>query len=148
MLMERLLDHVSDLGSEFSKDEVVAVSAGGEVDVIERDAGGKETTVRRQRPADIGVLVVAINRLLEQGAGSLDLKRDRAVFRLTADKLKEAELEYREQRAEQIIRSSLDPQSCHRCTGRRQSRHRYHHSGIHRLGDDSRTVRALWCGAT
>ena len=106
MLLERLLDHVSDLGSEFSRDEVVAVSAGGEVDVIEREADGTETTVRRQRPADIGVLVVAINRLLEQDTAKLDLKRDRAVFRLAADKLKEAELEYREQRAEQIIRGS------------------------------------------
>ncbi len=106
MLMERLLDHVTDLGSEFSGDEVIAVSAGGEVDVIERRAGGAETTVRRQRPADIGVLVVAINRLLEKDAVSLDVRRDRAVFRLAADKLKEAELEYREQRAEQIIRSS------------------------------------------
>ncbi len=106
MLLERLLDHVSDLGSEFSKDQVVAVSAGGEVDVIERRADGSETTTSRQRPADIGVLVVAINRLLEEGAASLDVRRDRAVFRLAADKLKEAELEYRDQRAKQIIRSS------------------------------------------
>ncbi len=106
MLMERLLDHVTDLGSEFSRDEVVAVSAGGEVDVIERQASGAETTVRRQRPTDIGVLVVAINRLLDKDAASLDMRRDRAVFRLAADKLKQAELEYREQRAEQIIRSS------------------------------------------
>ncbi|MDX1406129.1 MAG: Era-like GTP-binding protein [Woeseiaceae bacterium] len=106
MLMEHLLDHVSELGSEFSREEVVAVSAGGEVDVIERASDGTETTVRRQRPADIGVLVVAINRLLAQDANSLDLKRDRAVFRLAAGKLKQAELEYRQQRAEQIIRSS------------------------------------------
>lgn len=106
MLLERLLDHVGDLGSEFSKDQVVAVSAGGEVDVIERQADGTEMTTSRQRPADIGVLVVAINRLLEEDTASLDARRDRAVFRLAADKLKQAELEYRQQRAEQIIRSS------------------------------------------
>jgi GTP-binding protein EngB required for normal cell division len=106
MLLERLLDHLGDLGSEFSNEQVVAVSAGGEVDVIERQADGGETTASRQRPADIGVLVVAINRLLEDESESLDVRRDRAVFRLAADKLKEAELEYREKRAEQIIRSS------------------------------------------
>ncbi len=106
MLMERLLDHVSDLGSEFSREQVVAVSAGGEADIIERHADGTESTVRRQRPADIGVLVVAINRLLGQEASALDMKRDRAVFRLAAGKLKQAEIEYREQRALQIIRSS------------------------------------------
>ena len=106
MLLERLLDHLGDLGSEFSNDLVVAVSAGGETDAVQRQADGTEATVRRTRPADIGVLVVAINRLLEDGAEALDIRRDRAVFRLTADKLREAELEYRQQRAEQIIRSS------------------------------------------
>jgi len=106
MLLERLLDQLGDLGSEFSNDQVVAVSAGGEIDAVQRESDGSETTVRRTRPADIGVLVVAINRLLEDDIASLDIRRDRAVFRLAADKLKEAELEYCEQRAAQIIRSS------------------------------------------
>ena len=106
LLMERLLDHLDRLGAEMTRDQVVAVSAGGEMDVIERRPDGQETTVRRRRPADIGVLVVAINRLLESGAGSLDIERDRAVFRLAAEKLAKAEGEYRELRAEQIIRSS------------------------------------------
>jgi len=105
MLMEKLLDHLSDLGGDAARDQVVAVSAGGEVDVIEKRADG-ETTVRRQRPADVGVLVVAINRLLDTSVGELDVQRDRAVFRLAADKLAEAEGEYRIHRAEQIIRSS------------------------------------------
>ena len=106
MLLERLLDHLGDLGSDFSNDQVVAVSAGGKTDVVQREPDGSETTVRRTRPADIGVLVVAINRLLEDDSESLDARRDRAVFRLAAAKLKEAELEYKQQRAEQIVRSS------------------------------------------
>lgn len=106
VLMARLLDRIEDLGGEFARDQVVAVSAGGETEVIERRADGAETTIRRQRPADIGVLVVAINRLLEGGSVNLDLKRDRAVFRLAAEKLAEAEGEYRTVRAEQIIRSA------------------------------------------
>lgn len=106
ILMEKLLDHLVDLGGEHVRDHVVAVSAGGEIDVIEKRADGSETTVRRKRPADIGVLVVAINRLLDWNIEDLDVKRDRAVFRLAADKLREAERQYREQRAEQIIRSS------------------------------------------
>jgi hypothetical protein len=104
-LMGRLLDRVSDLGGEFATDQVVAVSAGGESEVIERQPDGSETATRRSRPADIGVLVVAINRLLENDA-LLDAERDRAVFRLAANKLEKAESAYREQRAEQIIRSS------------------------------------------
>ena len=106
MLLERLLDQLGDLCSEFANDQVVAVSAGGEIDAVQRQPDGSEAMVRRTRPADIGVLVVAINRLLEDDIASLDVRRDRAVFRLAADKLQEAELEYCYQRAEQIIRSS------------------------------------------
>ncbi len=106
VIMERLLDHLSDLGSELVKDRVVAVTAGGQADVVERSSDGTEQVVRRDRPADIGVLVVAINRLLGESAAELDARRDRAVFTLAADKLAAAELRYREQRAEQIIRSS------------------------------------------
>jgi hypothetical protein len=105
-LMDRLLDHLSDLGGEMVKDRVVAVSAGGQVDVIEKQSDGTEDTVLRERPADIGVLVVAINHLLEEDVATLDVRRDRAVFRLAADKLAEAEQVYRQQRAEQIIRNS------------------------------------------
>ncbi len=105
-LMQRLLDHLSDLGGEIAKDRVVAVSAGGQMDVIEKKSDGTEEAVRRERPADIGVLVVAINRLLEDDAYELDVRRDRAVFRLAAEKLAEAEQSYRKQRSEQIIRNS------------------------------------------
>jgi GTP-binding protein EngB required for normal cell division/uncharacterized protein (DUF697 family) len=105
-LMQRLLEHLDDMGGAIERDRVVAVSAGGEVEVVERSADGAEEIVRRQRPADIGVLVVAINRVLEDREGSMDLKRDRAVFHLAADKLADAEAQYRVQRSEQIIRSA------------------------------------------
>jgi predicted GTPase len=105
-LMQRLLERVDRMGGAIDRDKVVAVSAGGEVDVVERRDDGTETVVRRSRPADIGVLVVAINRLLEEAADPLDARRDRAVFRLTAEKLAEAERQYRAQRSEQIIRNA------------------------------------------
>jgi predicted GTPase len=105
-LMQRLLERVDRMGGAIDRDKVVAVSAGGEVDVIERREDGTESVKRRKRTADIGVLVVAINRLLEEAAGPLDVRRDRAVFRLAADKLAEAERQYRAQRSEQIIRNA------------------------------------------
>ena len=86
-LLHRLIGRIDDMGGALDRDRVVAVSAGGEVDVLERGADGNETVTRRTRPADIGVLVVAINRLLEDERGPLDLRRDRAVFRLAAEKL-------------------------------------------------------------
>ncbi len=105
-LMQRLLEHLDDMGSAVERDRVVAVSAGGEVDVVQRSADGSEEIIRRQRQADIGVLVVAINRVLDDTADTMDHKRDRAVFRLAADKLADAEAQYRVQRSEQIIRSA------------------------------------------
>ncbi len=105
-LMQKLLERVDGIGGKVERDHVVAVTAGGEVDVIERGADGGEETVRRQRPADIGVLVVALNRLLENEGGSLDARRERAVFQLAATRLAEAEGAYRLQRSEQIIRNS------------------------------------------
>ncbi len=105
-LMHRLLERLEGIGGDITRDRVVAVSAGGEVDVIERTEDGGEILSRRRRPADIGVLVVAINRLLGTETASLEDRRDRAVFQLAADKLAEAEAAYRKQRAEQVIRSS------------------------------------------
>lgn len=106
VLMRRLLDHLSDIGSEMSRDRVVAVSAGGQAEILQRQPDGSEHVVRREREADIGVLVVAINRLLDDPDETLDARRDRAIFHLAADKLSEAEGRYRQQRAEQIIRNS------------------------------------------
>jgi len=105
-IMQRLMQRVDDLGGALERDRVVAVSAGGEVDVVHRGDGGTESTVRRFRAADIGVLVVAINRMLQDDVQPLDERRDRAVFRLAAEKLAAAEDSYRAQRSEQIIRSS------------------------------------------
>lgn len=105
-LMQKLLERVTEVGGEVHRDHVVAVTAGGESDVIERHADGSEGTVRRSRPADIGVLVVAINRLMAGDAGPLDERRERAVFQMAAARLAEAEARYRMQRSEQIIRST------------------------------------------
>ncbi|MBT8102379.1 MAG: 50S ribosome-binding GTPase [Gammaproteobacteria bacterium] len=105
-LMQKLLERVDEVGGVLQRDHVVAVTAGGESDVIEQQADGREQTVRRSRPADIGVLVVAINRLLASNGEPLDQRRERAVFQLAAARLAQAEAEYRLQRSEQIIRSA------------------------------------------
>jgi uncharacterized protein (DUF697 family) len=76
------------------------------VDVIERGDDGTEKTSSRERDADLGVLIVAINRLLAEEGEQLDTRREQAVFRLAADKLTAAEAAHRVERAEQIIRSA------------------------------------------
>ena len=83
-----------------------AVSAGGATEIVERKTDGREGVARVERQADIGVLVVAINRMLSDDTATLDLRRERAVFQIAAEKLAVAESEYRLQRSEQIIRSA------------------------------------------
>ncbi len=105
-LLQKLLQRIDEVGGDIQRDHVVAVSAGGDAEIVERHADGSEGTTRRERPADIGVLVVAINRLLGDDTKPLDVRRERAVFQIAAEKLELAEGEYRLQRSEQIIRSA------------------------------------------
>lgn len=105
-LLQQLLRRIDQLGGDSHKDHVVAVSAGGDTEIVERRADGSEGKSHRERPADIGVLVVAINRLLGDDTRPLDARRERAVFQIAAEKLEVAEGEYRLQRSEQIIRSA------------------------------------------
>jgi GTP-binding protein EngB required for normal cell division/uncharacterized protein (DUF697 family) len=105
-LLQQLLLRIDALGGDVQRDHVVAVSAGGDAQIVERRADGSEGTSHRERPADVGVLVVAINRLLGDDTKPLDARRERAVFQIAAEKLEAAESEYRLQRSEQIIRSA------------------------------------------
>jgi len=105
-LLQQLLQRIDELGGDIHRDHVVAVSAGGDTEIVERRADGSEGMTRRERAADIGVLVVAINRLLDEDTKPLDARRDRAVFQIAAEKLEVAEGEYRLQRSEQVIRSA------------------------------------------
>ncbi len=105
-LVERLLERLEEVGGSALEQRVVTASAGVEVDVVERRADGRESRSSRAREADLGLLVVALNQLLEEQGATLDARRERAVFRLAADKLDAAESMFRAERAEQIIRGS------------------------------------------
>ena len=106
LLMQKLLQRIDDLGGELRRDQVVAVTAGGDAELIERRVDGQERAVKVKRDADIGILVVAIHRLLNDNTALLDVRRERAVFQIAAAKLEVAEAEYRLQRSEQIVRSA------------------------------------------
>lgn len=105
-LVERLLTRLEEAGGSALEHRVVTASAGTEVDVVERRADGSESRSTRARDADPGLLVVAVNQLLEEEGAALDKRRERAVFRLAADKLDAAQAVFRAERAEQIIRGS------------------------------------------
>ena len=97
LVMQRLLDHLQDLGGDIGRDRLVAVSAGGEAEVVVQQSDGSEQLTTRKRDADVSVLVVAINQLLAGSLEDIDSRRDAAVFRLAAEEL---------DRAEQILRGA------------------------------------------
>jgi len=105
-ILQRLLERIDELGGKLARGRVVAVTAGGDTEVLRPGETGSENRVVREREANVGVLVVAINQLLSGAREALDDARDRAVFSLAADKLEAAEAAYRQQQAEQIIRRS------------------------------------------
>ena len=85
---------------------LVVTIAGGELAVVSRDASGQERAGTRTRDADISQLVMALEELLGGDLAAVNALREHALLTLAAEKLEQAEASYRQQRAEQIVRSS------------------------------------------
>lgn len=84
--------------------DAVAVVAGGEETVVERDAGGSGRTRTRPRPPRVEALADALQRRLDADPDALARLRDGAVFRLAEERLDAAERAYREKESERIVR--------------------------------------------
>ncbi len=81
---------------------VVPVVAGGTIELIRRDASGREERVQRERPPDVRGLRRALQRVRDDAAG-LGERRDRAVFLLTARKLEGAVRAHRRDAADALV---------------------------------------------
>lgn len=96
-VLERLRQHIGE------DTPVIAIGTGGREEVIRVLSDGREERVERERPADVGALVVTLqSRLLEQGA-VLEQLRDGAVFLLAAEKLHQSLDGYRRRTAEEVV---------------------------------------------
>lgn len=105
LLLQRLGERAANLEGGDSV-LVVPVSAGGAEEVgVSRD-GGAESKHARPREANVTQLMLALDELLHGDRGVLEQSRDRAVFRLAAEKLEAAQTAYRSRRSEEIIRAS------------------------------------------
>ncbi|MEM7763477.1 MAG: GTPase [Pseudomonadota bacterium] len=85
---------------------LIVTIAGGEYDAKVMDQSGESHTETRVRDADISQLVLALEEMLGRDLGAINALREQALLQLAADKLQEAEQRYREQRAEQIVRTA------------------------------------------
>ena len=106
-ILARMTERLARGGEQVAPSPALVVTtAGGEETVVERDASGEERLRVTERAPDISQLVMALDELLGRDIAGLRALREQALLSLAADKLEAAERAYREQRAEQIIRSA------------------------------------------
>lgn len=105
LLIERLKEHIIKLGGEKANAQVVAVSAGGEREILRIMPDGKEEMVMRPIPPKIDALVDAIQDIIDGDQKALDQLRDTAVFVLAHRRVDELLVKKRQEKAEQLISS-------------------------------------------
>ncbi len=95
------------LASAPGPDEVapvlVVTIAGGEREVLRRDAAGEEQISAETRPAEVTELVLALEELVGGNLAAVNALRERALLELADDQLKQAESAYRDRRASEIV---------------------------------------------
>ncbi len=83
--------------------DIVSISAGGQREVIERNADGTETTRVRTAPARIKPLTTALQRAIDRQSDELTQLRDTAAFHLAQRKLDDATMLHRRTACEAVI---------------------------------------------
>ncbi len=96
----RLLERVGDAADV----EVVAVSAGGQREVIKVHPDGREERVVRAIPVQVEALLNALLQRVSRDLGALEDLRDTAVLRLAARKLDVTVAAHRRERAAEIVK--------------------------------------------
>ncbi|MEB8431792.1 50S ribosome-binding GTPase [Cocleimonas sp. KMM 6892] len=84
----------------------VFVQSGGEEEVVKIYPDGREEKVVRARRADVSALAQALQDEIDKQSGALETLRDASVFVLVKQKLDVAKDDFRQKKAEEIIKSS------------------------------------------
>lgn len=82
------------------------ITSGGEEEIIKIYPDGREEKVIRERKADVSALANALQTEIDSQSHLLENLRDASVFVLVKQKLDSAKIEFREEKAESIIKSS------------------------------------------
>ncbi|HIP81026.1 MAG TPA: GTP-binding protein [Leucothrix mucor] len=92
--------------SSAKKIQLVFIQSGGEEEILKIYPDGREETVIRERKADIDNLASALQTEIDSQSELLENLRDASVFVLVKQKLDSAKVEFRNDKAEAIIKSS------------------------------------------
>ncbi|MCK5902328.1 MAG: 50S ribosome-binding GTPase [Cocleimonas sp.] len=86
--------------------QLVFIKSGGTEEIIRIYPDGREVPVLRPRQADVAALANALQEEIDAQSSVLETLRDASVFVLVKQKLDHEKVEFRQQKAEGIIRSS------------------------------------------
>lgn len=86
--------------------KLVFVQSGGEEEILKIYPDGREEKVIRERQADVTALAEALQDEIDNQSDVLESLRDASVFVLVKQKLDSAKDDFRQQKAQEIIRSS------------------------------------------
>ena len=107
---ERFSKNNSDKKPNEKPDEkamrIVFVQSGGEEEVVKIYPDGREEKIQRERKADVSALSEALQIEIDKQMGLLESLRDASVFVLVKQKLDTAKDQFRQEKAESIIKSS------------------------------------------
>ncbi|KAG1694924.1 hypothetical protein GQR58_006855 [Nymphon striatum] len=96
----------TNLSTEDGSIQQVFVQSGGEEEVVKIYPDGREEKVVRERKADVFALAQALQDEIDKQSGALEALRDASVFVLVKQKLDVAKDDFRQDKAEEIIKSS------------------------------------------
>ena len=106
LIQTRFTEHFSDGGSDKKAMKIVFVQSGGEEEVVKIYPDGREEKVQREREADVSALAEALQTEIDTQTELLESLRDASVFVLVKQKLDKAKDQFRQEKAESIIKSS------------------------------------------
>ncbi|MEE9445763.1 MAG: GTPase [Cocleimonas sp.] len=107
LISTRFEEHFSlDKSSDKKAINLVFVQSGGEEEVLKIYPDGREEKVIRERKADVSALAESLQDEIDTQSDLLESLRDASVFVLVKQKLDVAKNEFREEKAEAIIKSS------------------------------------------
>ncbi len=106
LIQTRFTEHFSEGGADKKAMKIVFVQSGGEEEVVKIYSDGREEKVQREREANVSSLAEALQTEIDTQTELLESLRDASVFVLVKQKLDKAKDQFRQEKAESIIKSS------------------------------------------
>ncbi len=106
LISKRFTEQFADDSGKIKSIKQVFVQSGGEEEIIRIHPDGREEKVIRERKADVSALAEALQDEIDSQSDVLESLRDASVFVLVKQKLDVAKDQFRQEKAEAIIKSS------------------------------------------